>query len=106
MLKSNPEAHSFLKQCLHDLQLAQFGSTFTKPFKLISAEKFGEIATKWSQVKIVQKNSLDDALICFRDLVTFKTNIASDKFTYTNLKIPACSFSYIKHVIKYVDNFD
>ena len=55
MLKSNPKVHSFLKQCLHDLQLAQFGSTFTKPFKLISAEKFGEIATKWSQVKIVQK---------------------------------------------------
>ena len=24
--------HSFLKQCLHDLQLTQFGGTFTKPF--------------------------------------------------------------------------
>ena len=26
------KVHSFLKQCLHDLQLTQFGGTFTKPF--------------------------------------------------------------------------
>ena len=29
---------SFLKQCLHDLQLTQFGGTLTKPFKLTSSE--------------------------------------------------------------------
>ena len=28
----NVKVHTFLKQCLHDLQLTQFGGTFTKPF--------------------------------------------------------------------------
>ena len=26
------KVHSLLKQCLHNLQLTQFGGTFTKPF--------------------------------------------------------------------------
>ena len=48
------KVHSFLKQCLHDLQLTQLGGTFTRPFKLISAEKFGESTTKLGQLKVVQ----------------------------------------------------
>ena len=32
------KVHLFLKQGLHDLQLAQFGGTFPKPLKLTTAD--------------------------------------------------------------------
>ena len=54
MLICSIKVHSSLKQCLHDLQLTQLGGTFTKPFKLFSAESFGESTTKLGQLKIVQ----------------------------------------------------
>ena len=37
-LISGVKVHLFLKQCLRDLQLTQFGGTFYKPFKLTSAD--------------------------------------------------------------------
>ena len=46
------QKRAFSKSCLHNLKLTQFGGTFTKSFKLTSAEWFGKITTKLSQLTL------------------------------------------------------
>ena len=56
--KISVKVHSFLKQSLNNIQLIQFGGTFTKPFKLTSAD----ISWKYHQIEstdgIVENNAL------------------------------------------------
>ena len=43
LLRIFSKVHSFLKPCLHDFQLTQFGGIFTKTFKLTSVDKLLKI---------------------------------------------------------------
>ena len=52
------KVHLFLKQCLNNIQLIQFGGTFTKPFKLKPQLTSAKSTIKGSQLNISKANGL------------------------------------------------
>ena len=69
-----------LKQCLYDLHLTQFGDTFTKPFKLISADISWKVwwkyhffeSTKDCANTVLKTNGLSSICMSFLENLTFK----------------------------------
>ena len=80
----------FLKQCLHDLQLTQFGGTFIKLFKLTSAlfgaKFFGGIEDK--------KN-----LLKFPDLYQVCTSTSLDRLCVQNIELRQILRAFIHCIV-------
>ena len=66
----------FLDQCLHNLQLSQFGGTFTKPVSCGKLERFGENTIKLMQMKIEKH--------CFKNKCTLTVIQIHTKFFFSS----------------------
>ena len=61
------KVHSILKQCLHDLQLTQFGGTFTKPFRWCQLRLAWKVWWKYLQIEATEdranKNGISKVIV-------------------------------------------